>query len=316
MHLNHFVSFANENNLSIRTAYETSGHGMNRTESRAYFFGDLLMTPLPKNQKSHCSRVELLQSNVEMQVPQFVVHERNQESCVVFKVGLLPVSSKGHDTNLPYFRNLFERNDPVRRTIIQRNLGDTSQSTAVRVAVHIRRGDIRGMNENGATARLVHENMYVEVLNQLLKKLRQLGKNNIIIRLYCEGMEAPSSIPRASDWAFFNMSNELKFDPSQNVKFDAGSKSVLQAFDEMCFSDVLVTGPSGFSYLVSYLCSAPIVLGVPFWHSYVYIPNSLLLKINRSSIPVQTHEGLKSVNLIFSASFNESQFDLLWHGKF
>lgn len=311
MHLNHFVTFANEHNLSIRTAFQTTGHGLNRTDTRAYFFGEEIMTPLPKNR--NCSRV---QTDFEM-VPQLVFRERtNRSSCVVFTVGLLKTNTIGLDTNLPYFRQLFQRNDAVRRTIIQENPVDKSQSAPIRVAVHIRRGDLRGFtgSENAARGRLVHENMYVVILNQLLKKLRQHGKNDVVIRLYCEGMKAPSSIPRASDWTFFNLSDEVNFYPSQNVKIDAGPNGALQAFDEMCLSDILVTGPSGFSFLVSYLCSAPIVLAVPFWQSYGYIPNALSLEINRSSIPLPGL-GVKSADLIFTASFNESRFDLLWHKK-
>lgn len=106
------------------------------------------------------------------------------------------------------------------------------------------------------------------------------------------------------------------YNPSiQNVTIIPGSVDAIQAFDDMCFSDVLITGASGYSYLVSILCKTPIILGVPFWRSYNPIPNAIKLDVERG-LPLDVPSvGVRGARLIRSASFNESMFQFLWQEK-
>jgi hypothetical protein len=83
----------------------------------------------------------------------------------------------------------------------------------------------------------------------------------------------------------------------------------------MCFSDILITGTSGFSHIATILCKTPIVLGMPFWNSYEYIPNAITLDVSRKNMQVRS-VGVESANIFHGASYDETKFDFLWHERY
>jgi len=102
-----------------------------------------------------------------------------------------------------------------------------------------------------------------------------------------------------------------------NVTFGPGSDDTLQAFDDMCFSDILITGTSGLSHLVSQLCATPIILATPFWYSYEYIPNAIPLEVLKR-VPYQWNQKDSTTTtamLISEMRFDESRFDALWQAR-
>lgn len=313
MIFNHFVMLALENNVSIRTTYETGGHGLKSQNVKKYFFGDQTMTPLPEN--TTCSR----QRTTMQSLPGKVLRARKEQSCVVFTIGENSATERGIGVHLPFYRRLFEGNEVARQSTIERKWKQPSRSDVVHVAVHIRRGDLKKYlrgNLGQTQTRLVHENMYTTILNQLLIKLAELEKYEVDVRLYCEGMKPPASIPKATDWSLVDLREEVIFDSTiQNVTILPGSDNTLQAWDDMCFSDVLITGTSGFSHLASILCKTPVILGVPFWHSYDYIPNAIKLDVGKETIPVPA-VGLPNASLTYRASFNKIKFEMLWQERF
>jgi len=156
---------------------------------------------------------------------------------------------------------------------------------------------------------------YTSVLNQLLRKLAELGKDEVHVRLFCEGMEPPARVPNVKNWRLVDFREDIIFNASmQNVTFHVGSNDALQALEEMCFSDIFITGTSGFGHFTSILCKTPVILAVPFWRSYDYIPNAMTLDVVRgaTSLPVL---GVKSARLINITSFNETAFDKLWQKR-
>merc|ERR1712032_304065 len=70
----------------------------------------------------------------------------------------------------------------------------------------------------------------------------------------------------------------------------AGPEDSIQAFDTMCHSDVLIAGKSGFSHLAATLCRKPVVLAIPFWHTFDCLPNALVLQ------PKLTDHVIKKLN--------------------
>ena len=54
-------------------------------------------------------------------------------------------------------------------------------------------------------------------------------------------------------------------------------ENVLDAFETLCFADVVIGSKSGFTALAAYLCEAPLFLTMPFWISYLYVPNVLVM---------------------------------------
>ena len=325
MQFNHFVKLSFENNLCIRTTFQTGGHGLNKTNVLNYFFGTQTMTQLPENTTCTRKRIQSLQS-----LPAEAFRAKKEASCVVFTIKAVSPAELGVKFLLPYYRRLFEGNEVARnyRSTIKREIKrrweTPNRSNVVHVAVHIRRGDLKGwlsgLNKgktDQTEKRLVHENMYTTVLNQLLMKLEELGKFEVDVRLHCEGMKPPASVPKASDWSLSDLSKGVIFDRvKQNVTIlPSYSDDTLQAWDDMCFSDVIITGTSGFSHLTSILCNTPVILAVPFWHSYDYIPNAITLDVEREATPVPA-VGLPIANLIYRASFNETLFESLWYERF
>ena len=279
--LNHDVTVARENKLGLRTYYGSDRHGTASKDVAEYFFGNFTMSPLPKNKT--CEQ----QATTLEKLPSQVLQARGTKSeCVVFKIGVGPPEENGEGENLPYFRRMFEANEVDRRRIYEKKLNPCT-TNVIRVAVHIRRGDLLSYlkgNSIQTAKRLVHENAYVDLLNQLINKLEGIGRHTIIeIRLFCEDMVYPSNIPSAVDWELVDLREKLAFNDSitKDLKVFAGSNNSIEAFDEMCFSDVLITGTSGFSHMASILCKTPIVLGIPFWLSYDYVPNALVSTVTK-----------------------------------
>ena len=91
-----------------------------------------------------------------------------------------------------------------------------------------------------------------------------------------------------------------------NGTIKLGSNEPKEAFVSMCNSDLLITGASGFSFLVAKLCRRPLVLAVPMWLSYECIENAYMLEVaqnksymghslvSRFAIPSNLEELLRS----------------------
>lgn len=278
------------------------------------------MTPLPLN--TTCFH----KKSTRKLLPGEIARVRNEEpsSCYVFSIDKIFQDETGLDVNLPYYRHLFEANDVTRGLVVKRKSKYLSPNVAY-VAVHIRRGDLRGhITKNGrsyeskvkeAEKRLVEVSAYTSVLNQLLRRLAEMGKDEVHVRLFCEGMQPPARVPNTKNWNPVDIREDIIFNSSiQNVTFHVGSNDALQAFEEMCFSDIFITGTSGFGHFASILCKTPVILAIPFWRSYDYIPNAMTLDVVRGakSLPVF---GIKSAMLIESTSFNETTFGVLWQDR-
>ncbi len=46
---------------------------------------------------------------------------------------------------------------------------------------------------------------------------------------------------------------------------------------DVCGAHVLITGKSGFSHVLALFCASTAVVAVPFWHSYAYLRNALVV---------------------------------------
>ena len=61
------------------------------------------------------------------------------------------------------------------------------------------------------------------------------------------------------------------------TSLEVASERVLDAFDAMCFADVVIGSKSGFTALAAHLCEAPLFIPMPFVVGYSYVPNVLVL---------------------------------------
>jgi len=162
---------------------------------------------------------------------------------------------------------------------------------------------------------------YVSVLEQLLSKLKKLGKKNVRVHIFCEGMKkttkkkSPPPLVPDLNGTFVDVSKVVRYDGSlQSVTFLRGSPDALEAFDGMCFSDVLVTGNSAFSLLAAALCRRPVVLSMSGSgpSPYDYVPNALSLDVTKRVHDLSfVRKGFRA-SLTDGARFDEGRFDDLW----
>ena len=130
MSFHHLVMLALQNKLTPHFSFWNNGHGLDKEQTKAYFFGDLF-DHFKQRQKSdaECQMIKSstseLASKVLMQEARILksanVTLRSNSSqhhteCTVFTLNdeIYP-SEEGMDSNLPYCRRLFELNDVLRK---------------------------------------------------------------------------------------------------------------------------------------------------------------------------------------------------------
>lgn len=322
MSFNHLQTLAFDNQLSICAHFGTSGHGIDYQKSVNYFFGESLMTPFadgtdPSSCVTTSSSPEALSRDVG-RLREELEKQSRCPKCAIIRMKATTPSEKGMGSNLKYYRTLFESNDGLRKMTTTRKWNKTELG-AVNIAVHIRRGDLvryledKKLPKGQAELRLTAVSAYTSVLKQFIPKLMELGKHKFVIHLFCEGMEPPASIPDVNG-KVVNLGAEFPPPLKKVISFVPGDSDAIQAFDDMCHSDILITGTSGFSHLASILCSTPVILRMPMWHSYEYIPNAITLEVERKFY-LLPNIGSVNASLIAGAKFNDTRFELLWQEK-
>jgi hypothetical protein len=135
----------------------------------------------------------------------------------------------------------------------------------LRVAVHIRRGDVVNRTKD-AYNRWVFNSAYLDFIPKLLARVKT--RLPISLVLFAEGANSTTHVPDVLPNIFHDFSLL-----HENVSL--GPTDVHLALGALCSADLLVTSSSGYSHLAALLCKKPRVLAVPFWQSYVSLPNFL-----------------------------------------
>lgn len=325
------VAFSSRHNLTPHFSFACRGHNLERQKVKAYFFGDLIQA---RNNVTNCETIATSQDTFETDMAAYKLSWEegaqtetnssssvNQEACTMFILQdvFAPHDSWGLDSHLPYYRALFESNDMSRQSVVKRKV----PFTGITIVVHIRRGDLFGylatkkddkQAQQQAKGRLVPLAAYKSAVENVLVKLRVHGYVNVRIETFCETRDGENIID--VDGTFVDFASSILYDKSvQNVTFGQGSSDTIQAFDDMCFSDILITGASGFSYLSSTLCAKPLVLAVPFWHPYAFIPNAMEVEVTRTNFTLPNIASNFTVPLIARIDINDTQFDNLWQTR-
>ena len=318
---NHLIRTASVLRLTLRLRFGSAGHYPKKANrlsmaqemhgSQSYFFGDVLFAPLPDGpvryisvdspkalaaavvvaRRDHCSNIS---ANQDIRHTQNVV---SAPKAVVFNLSVCGIAfgSSSHHLDVPNFRKAFQENAVQRTRIAQQHLGvqisargltNTSRCAALssgterpRIAVHIRRGDVLDCNA-GNFSRVPDRGLanaaYVDLLQQLTGRLQ----HSAIVQLAAEGASNARSVPDI-DSSVTNFQDLL---PRATVMVASahGEHAELLAFHTLCFSDVLITGKSGFSFMAAMLCKQPVILAMPFWIPYRVVPNARTLSTHGS----------------------------------
>jgi hypothetical protein len=128
----------------------------------------------------------------------------------------------------------------------------------------------------------------------------------LCIELYVEGATSASAVPDAdleNTQGHTNFRDRLAEYGSVKII----SSDALSSFALACSSDILITGRSAYSYLMSLLCDSPLILAFPMWPSrasHSNVPNAMMIgKVGRDE------------TWIDGASLNETAFMTLAEHK-
>lgn len=301
--------------LTINYEFVTRGHNVGAGRVYTYFFGDYFRHSIPTNAETF-----VLNSSSTLESVTDLVREaqknctRNTTTRKAVHIDLTRVEFRGfrHSSyNVPILRNAFEAHlmKPGWEELTNKNMcppsdcvHDGSSSTfygipsepALKVAVHIRRGDLEKYVRKHSDAqrpgiiqsRLMRNEAILSLLRRLLSLPEVASMPAVRIVLHCEG--SAGGMVTDIDGSVTNFSDELRnafWAPRQQkpertragqdsrLQISHGSQDPICAFHDMCFSDVLVTGLSGFSHMVAVLCRKPVVLAIQSWEKFDCVPN-------------------------------------------
>ncbi|HLP67348.1 MAG TPA: hypothetical protein VK181_07495 [Rhizobium sp.] len=149
-------------------------------------------------------------------------------------------------------------------------LEDWTGQRPLRIAVHVRRGDIHILEKN----RILPNEYYIGVMRNVQSTFRSLRIPHII-ELHSETTSANFTV-RTNDFGTYNMESDVEFHPEVDAFDDFKSIDQLQyrfndepldAFCRIATADVIVTSISCFSYLAAMLNPKAVTIYHPFFHS-------------------------------------------------
>jgi hypothetical protein len=149
------------------------------------------------------------------------------------------------------------------------------RSRELRIAVHIRRGDVAAMREAGRegwTQRWLDLDYFSVILSSIDAVVGRNGRKVVIVS---EG--------NASDFS--------RIVNSFGAELVLGGDPTV-AFDHLVESDVLVASPSGFSLVAGLISDAITLFPYPWWHAVPREPRWIRVTSNLSEIERQLHSRL------------------------
>lgn len=264
---NHFLQLAELNNLTPRVYFETGGHGLDGEAVRSFFFHDRFYNGFHPS----CKHTNLIRLKHYKMVKQAV---KAMPSICAMSLG--PLCTSFHVRDVPA-RNMNVDICKLRHQFAWSKMEDLGTYSIV---VHIRRGDVlpgRHMSWN----RWIPNAAYISILRDVLKIIQGRVRCKPVITLLVEKARSVSEVLDFDGVSRSDFNASLQDFP--DVLLRLGADEAISDFKQMCSSNILVTGKSGFSYMAAILCPKPIVLAVPFWHSYKNVPNVISLSPNGSA---------------------------------
>jgi hypothetical protein len=144
-------------------------------------------------------------------------------------------------------------------------------ATDFNIAIHIRRGDIVGVKDDGSSlweTRWLDNQYYVNILKQVLTTIKS-GKRKVEVYLFSQGKQ--------SDFKEFEQFDNV------NYCFDFNA---INTFLHMCFADLLISSKSSFSYKPALISKGIKISPGVFWHGYPKT-NDYILADNQGNFNVE-----------------------------
>ena len=154
--------------------------------------------------------------------------------------------------NYHMFRQAFEAQARVRRAL---PLPWAPRPPGLRIAVHLRRGDIM---QPKYISRALPNRHYVDLLNRIIPLLREKLRDPVTVLVNVQHMlNLTSVLDRDGNYTDFAGPVRARH---ANVRFELGPADPLAAFETLCSADVAILSNSGFSFLAMIMCRRPIFM--------------------------------------------------------
>ena len=333
MAFNHLVSIASAHNVTVKARFMSSGHGQNASLVDSFFFGDYFDPTVPVTARTkhiNCSTVK--------DFTDALARER-ATGCVFGTTTMYKITSKvnqrGGNIDPRLYRAAFANGAAYRTAYMssraddgmsgsykagegstplaqaRRQESDGSSQKCVRVAVHIRRGDL--MNAEARKKfrnRWIPNRAYIQAVDAVYKALSTpLGKEphsrvrhhvgtqspapadqagaskttnssapRLCVELFVEtgGLKSTTKIPDLDSENTHGSTNfQARLARYGSVELDESDP--LTSFARACSADILITSKSGYSHMMAFMCESPVILAFPSWISYANMPNAMLI---------------------------------------
>ena len=172
-------------------------------------------------------------------------------------------------------------------TLKPTNWDEQTARGTMRIAVHVRRGDLfkylRG-RAGQAGRRLIPNEAYTKLLDSILRSLRTVGwKHRVDVEFHAEGGALPARVPDFNG-TFTDYVATARSLGWKSTSMRLGNVDPRKAVSSICGADLFITGASSFSLLAAMFCPRPLLLTVPFWHDYTCVPKVHALDRAESSL--------------------------------
>ena len=309
MSFNSVLRLASSNHLTIRSRYGCSAHGAEASLIQNAIFGNQFWTETGSCIPVYIdvSLANLSQARSQYQATNCA--QKNRSHCALFRLKdkLQPAENGidpcGYRAAFLNHQDKLDSNDlKVASTGKVKRVFELATSSTMKIAVHMRQGDVlQGMKEgtfkrDDFMVRTIPNQFYLEMLRKIMQILQENGKTATSVTLHVEGASNATHVPNL-DGTFTDFETPLGVYGASIV---FGPAHPVLALADICSSQIFVGAKSGFTHLAALLCVNTLTLAPRFWHSYDYLPNTILL---------ETKAGLFSLN-VSGTELKYRQFDL------
>lgn len=304
MQINSFVMLASTNNVTVLLKYHVNCNcgcnaaGLNETNK--YFFGDYFMRNAPPSKVWASGKWHTVTRAYPEHLGRDFARLRAKGACnqtlLVIANQMPKVKPLDDGFSLAGWRAAFNSQQNREERLRQRR-ADRSRRE-VRLAVHIRRGEVMaGVLQGGSVqksqyiGRLTPNRGYVLLIRQTLGAMRRCAslQGPITVVFVVEGGQVrPDGAVAVPDmdrnFTLFALDDLPGVD-----KIELAGSSVIDAFEALCYADVVVGSKSGTTYTAAMLCEGPIFIAMPFWHSYAYAPNVVMARERNATVGEYKH---------------------------
>ena len=293
-----FISFAQvvelaaSLQLTLRAHFSGSadgawGAGVNASIASSALFGSHFAHSLPVGATTkHVARDRL--SATVAKLRRDCGEARSPPQPVVLKLDKAPQCCQTSALQACNWRRALAASTPV--------VSGRSRQGSLRIAVHLRRGDIVAQANNplrgdrfetfyATLHRAIPNQAYLGILRDVLRAVGKQELTALDVVLHCDMPHAsPDAIPdvNASEASDFRsaLSEAVASSgmPGATIKVRMGPPNVVDAFRSICTADIVLMARSTLSCMSALLCPSPVFLATPYHHATRHLPNVIPLR--------------------------------------